>query len=69
LKKGGTFLLNSIWDVEETKKRFLIHMKKYMAENEIKFYIINATEIAEEIGLGTIEQIQLCNRLSSKLQT
>ncbi|MGC8802501.1 MAG: pyruvate:ferredoxin (flavodoxin) oxidoreductase [Bacteroidales bacterium] len=52
LKKGGTFLLNSIWDVEETKKRLPDYMKKYLAENEINFYIINATKIAEEIGLG-----------------
>ncbi len=52
LKKGGTFLLNSIWDAEETKNRLPDHMKKYMAENEIKFYSINATKIAEEIGLG-----------------
>ena len=47
LKKGGTFLLNSIWDAEETKDRLPDHMKKYMAENNINFYIINATEIAE----------------------
>ncbi len=52
LKKGGTFLLNSIWDVEETKKHLPNKFKKYMAENDIKFYIINATKIAEEIGLG-----------------
>ncbi len=52
LKKGGTFLLNSIWDAEESPNRLPDHMKKYMAENEIKFYIINATSIAEEIGLG-----------------
>ena len=52
LKKGGIFLLNSIWDTEETKKRLPDHMKKYMAENDIQFYIINATDIAEEIGLG-----------------
>lgn len=52
LKKGGTFLLNSIWDVEETKKRLPDYMKRYMADNDIQFYIINATEIAEEIGLG-----------------
>ncbi len=52
LKKGGTFLLNSIWDVEETKKRLPDHMKKYMAENDIKFYMIDATKIAEGIGLG-----------------
>lgn len=53
LKPGGTFLLNSIWDNEETKKRLPDHMKKYMAENKINFYIINATAIAEELGLGT----------------
>lgn len=52
LKKGGTFLLNSIWDEEETKSRIPADMKKYMAENDIKFYIINATKIAQEIGLG-----------------
>ncbi len=51
-KKGGTFLLNSTWDAEETKNRLPDHMKKYLAENDIKFYIINATKIAEEIGLG-----------------
>ncbi len=53
LKKEGTFLLNSIWDVEETKEKLPDHMKKYLAENKINFYIINATNIAEEIGLGT----------------
>jgi len=53
LKKNGIFLLNSIWDAEETKNRLPDYMKKYMAENNINFYIINATSIAEEIGLGT----------------
>jgi len=52
LKNGGTFLLNSIWDAEETKDRLPDTMKKYMAEHDIIFYIINATRIAEEIGLG-----------------
>ena len=52
LKRRGIFLLNSIWDVEETKKRLPDHMKKYMAENKIDFYTINATVIAEELGLG-----------------
>jgi pyruvate-ferredoxin/flavodoxin oxidoreductase len=52
LKPGGTFLFNSIWDVEETKKRLPDHMKKTLAEKNIRFYTINATEIAEEIGLG-----------------
>jgi pyruvate-ferredoxin/flavodoxin oxidoreductase len=53
LKEGGTFLLNSLWDVEETKKRLPDFTKKFMAENNIKFYIINATQIAEDIGLGS----------------
>ncbi|MFH0865940.1 MAG: pyruvate:ferredoxin (flavodoxin) oxidoreductase, partial [Bacteroidota bacterium] len=53
LKKGGSFLLNSIWDEEETKRRLPDNMKKYLSENEIKFYIINATKIAEDIGMGT----------------
>jgi len=52
MKKGGTFLLNSIWDVEETGKRIPDNVKKFIADNDINFYIINATKIAEEIGLG-----------------
>lgn len=52
LKKGGTFLLNSIWSVEETLDRLPDKVKKFMAENDIQFYIINATKIAKEIGLG-----------------
>jgi len=52
LKKGGNFLFNSIWDVEETKRRLPNTIKKYLAANDISFYIINATAIAEEIGLG-----------------
>lgn len=52
LKDGGSFLFNSIWDEEETKRRLPDHMKKYLAEHHIRFYIINATAIAEEIGLG-----------------
>ena len=40
--------------MQKKRKRRLPHgMKKYMADNKIKFYIINATKIAEEIGLGT----------------
>jgi pyruvate-ferredoxin/flavodoxin oxidoreductase len=52
LKKGGSFLLNSIWDKDETKKRLPDHMKKYLADNEINFYIINGTQLGEELGLG-----------------
>ncbi|MCT4614012.1 MAG: pyruvate:ferredoxin (flavodoxin) oxidoreductase [Marinifilaceae bacterium] len=53
LKKGGSFLLNSIYDAEETKKQLPNSMKKYLAENEINFYIINGTKLGEELGLGT----------------
>ncbi|MDR0233101.1 MAG: pyruvate:ferredoxin (flavodoxin) oxidoreductase [Dysgonamonadaceae bacterium] len=52
LKKGGTFLLNTIWNAEEVKKNLPDNVKKYLAANNINFYIINATGIAEEIGLG-----------------
>ena len=53
LKKGGSFLLNSIWNEEETKEKLPDRMKKYLAENEIKFYIINGTKLGEDLGLGT----------------
>ncbi|MDR3188048.1 MAG: pyruvate:ferredoxin (flavodoxin) oxidoreductase [Prevotellaceae bacterium] len=52
VKSGGTFLLNSLWDAEETKKRLPDFIKKTLAEKKITFYIMNATKIAEEIGLG-----------------
>ncbi|MDR2867988.1 MAG: pyruvate:ferredoxin (flavodoxin) oxidoreductase [Bacteroidales bacterium] len=52
LKQGGSFLYNSIWDVEETKKRLPDYVKQYLAAHDIKMYIINASHIAEEIGLG-----------------
>jgi pyruvate-ferredoxin/flavodoxin oxidoreductase len=52
LKKGGTFLLNSLWDAAGTVERIPNKIKRYLAENEINFYIIDATAIAEEIGLG-----------------
>ncbi len=52
LKKGGSFLLNTIWDEEETKDRLPAKMKKYIAENEINLYFIKASLLAEEIGLG-----------------
>ena len=52
LKKGGTLLYNSLWNAEETKKRLPDYVKKYLAENNISMFIINATELAEKIGLG-----------------
>jgi len=52
LKKGGSFLLNTIWEEEEVKLRLPDSMKKYLAENEIKLYIINGTKLAVDLGLG-----------------
>lgn len=52
IRKGGTFLLNSIWDVEETKAKLPNSVKRVLAKREVNFYVINATAIAEEIGLG-----------------
>ncbi|MCL1936009.1 MAG: pyruvate:ferredoxin (flavodoxin) oxidoreductase [Defluviitaleaceae bacterium] len=52
LKSGGKFLLNCSWTEEELAERLPANVKKYIAENNIEFYIIDATKIAEEIGLG-----------------
>ena len=52
VKKGGTFLLNTIWDAEKLEKKLPAKMKKLIAENEINFYTINATKVAHDIGLG-----------------
>ena len=52
LKKGGSFLLNTIWEEEEVKKRLPNSMKKFLAGNEIKFYTINGTKLAVDLGLG-----------------
>ncbi|MFI3280191.1 MAG: pyruvate:ferredoxin (flavodoxin) oxidoreductase [Rikenellaceae bacterium] len=53
LKPGGSFLLNSVHDAETTCATLPDHMKVYLAKNNIKFYIINATKIAVELGLGS----------------
>ena len=52
LKKGGTFLLNTIWNKDELEANLPAKYKRYMAEKEIKFYTINATQIAVDLGLG-----------------
>ncbi|PRR75402.1 pyruvate:ferredoxin (flavodoxin) oxidoreductase [Clostridium thermopalmarium] len=52
LKKGGTFLLNTIWTPEELEEKLPASYKKFIAENNIQFYTLNAVKIAREIGLG-----------------
>ncbi len=52
LKKGGTFLLNTIWSKDELEANLPAKYKRYMAEKGINFYTINATQIANDLGLG-----------------
>ncbi|HAP2797884.1 TPA: pyruvate:ferredoxin (flavodoxin) oxidoreductase [Enterococcus faecalis] len=52
LKKGGTFLLNTIWNDEQLARFLPNQLKWYLAENEIQFYTINAVKLASEVGLG-----------------
>lgn len=61
LKKGGTFLLNCPWKPEELESKIPAHIRKYIAENNIHFYIIDAMGIASKLGLG--------NRINMIMQT
>ncbi|MDR0805051.1 MAG: pyruvate:ferredoxin (flavodoxin) oxidoreductase [Oscillospiraceae bacterium] len=61
VKPGGTFLFNTEWKPEELSERLPASVKRYIAKNDIKFYIINAIDIAAEIGLG--------NRTNTVLQS
>ncbi len=61
IKKGGSFLLNCGWDMDEIEKRFPAEMKRYIAENDINLYTIDGISIGKEIGLG--------NRINTILQS
>ena len=61
IKPGGTFLLNCQWDASEVESHLPGQVKRYIAENDIKFYIINGVDIARKIGLG--------NKTSTVLQS
>ena len=52
LQNGGTFLLNTVWEGEELAKNLPNKVKRLFAQNNINVYYINATKIAQEIGLG-----------------
>ena len=53
LKKGGNFLLNTQWtDMEALEANLPAKVKRYLAKNEINFYVIDGTDIAQKIGLG-----------------
>ena len=53
LKKGGSFLLNCSWSAEELDERLPGKVKKFIADNDINFYTIDAFQIGKELGLGT----------------
>ncbi len=52
LKKGGKFMLNCVWTPEELDEKLPAFMKRFIAENNIEFYTLDAVKIAQEIGLG-----------------
>ncbi len=52
LKKGGTFLLNTNWSDEKLGHKLKPSMKRYILENDIQVYTVNAVEIAGKLGLG-----------------
>ena len=61
VKKGGTFLLNCQWEAKDIDAHLPGQVKRYIAENDINFYIIDGVDIARKIGLG--------NRTSTVLQS
>lgn len=52
VKQGGTFLLNTTWSEEELEEHLPANMKRELALRNAEFYIINATNVAQQIGLG-----------------
>ena len=61
IKDGGIFLLNCSWDKDDVANHLSNKVKRQLASKHVRFYIINATKIAEEIGLGS-------NRTNTVLQ-
>ena len=53
LKDGGTFLLNCVWSEEELEEHLPASIKNYIAKHNINFYIIDASHIAQKLGLGS----------------
>lgn len=52
IKEEGVFLLNCVWSQDELEKKLPASLKREIAEKNIKFYTINAVEIAKDLGLG-----------------
>ena len=52
VRPGGTFLINAQWSVEELDKQLDAASKRYIAENDIQLYLINAIDLAKKLGMG-----------------
>lgn len=52
LKKGGTFLLSTTFDIADIEKHLPNRVKKQLAEKEARFYVIDAVDLAQQIGMG-----------------
>ncbi len=61
VKPGGFFLLNCVWSDEELEEHLPAKVKRYIAQNDVKFYTCDAVSIAKDIGLGA-------RRINSVLQ-
>ncbi|MDO4290161.1 MAG: pyruvate:ferredoxin (flavodoxin) oxidoreductase, partial [Eggerthellaceae bacterium] len=52
VKPGGVFLINCQWDLGELEHHLSAEAKRYIAENDVQLYLINAIDLATEIGMG-----------------
>ncbi len=59
VKPGGTFLLDCPWTVEELEAHLPASVKSYIANNNVKFYIINATKLAIDLGNAKVKNTVL----------
>ena len=59
IKKNGTFLLNCEYTKSELEDKIPARVKNYIAENNIRFYIINANKYSQDLGLGNRSNIVL----------
>jgi len=53
VKEGGKLLVNTSWNEEELETHLSNHVKSTLAKNNIRLYVIDATKIARETGLGS----------------
>ena len=52
VKPGGTFLVNCQWTPEEFASHMPATAKRYIAKNDIQVYLIDAIDLAEQVGMG-----------------